>query len=199
MKLKLLFLSAFSMAAFAANANKLTITVQDFKFTPADATIALGDTVLFTWLNGAHTTTSKIIPAGAASWDHAMTSSSTSFQYVPTVAGVYNYVCLPHESMGHIGKFTVTSGTGISDYEFGNVALDVYPNPASSVLNIIFKENKKAFTVAVTDITGRTVIASRTAGAAGISLDIAQLPEGMYITRIEQEGKTLLRKFTVAR
>lgn len=199
MKLKLLFLSAFSVAALAANANKLTITVQDFKFTPADATIALGDTVLFTWLNGAHTTTSKVIPAGAAAWDHAMTSTSTSFQYVPTVAGVYNYVCLPHESMGHIGKFTVTSGTGISDYEFGKVALDVYPNPASSVLNITFKDSKKAFTVAVTDISGRTVIAPRTTAAAGISLDIAQLPEGMYITRIEQDGKILLRKFTVAR
>lgn len=199
MKLKLLFFSAFSMMALAAGATKLTITVQDFKFTPADATIALGDTVLFTWINGSHTTTSKVIPGGAASWDHPMNSGSTSFQYVPTVAGVYNYVCTPHESMGHVGKFTVTSGTGVSNYELGKVAVDVFPNPAFDKLNINFKETKKAFTVAVTDIAGRTVIATRTAGAAGISLDISQLTEGMYITRIEQDGKTLLRKFTVAR
>ncbi len=199
MKLKLLLLSAFSMIAVAASANKLTITVQDFKFTPADATIALGDTVLFTWINGSHTTTSRTIPAGAAAWDHPMTAASTSFQYVSTVAGVYNYVCVPHESMGHVGKFTVTGGTGISDYDLGKTALDVFPNPASSKLSIVFKESKKAFTVAVTDITGRMVIAPRTVNAAGTTLDISHLPEGMYITRIEQEGKTLLRKFTVAR
>jgi plastocyanin len=199
MKLKLLFLSAFSMMALAASATKLTITVQDFKFTPADASINLGDTVLFTWINGSHTTTSRTIPSGAAAWDHPMNNGSTSFQYVPTVAGVYNYVCVPHESMGHIGKFTVNGGTNISNYELGKVALDVYPNPAATKLNIIFKETKKAFTVAVTDITGKIVIASRAAGAEGISLDISQLSEGMYITRIEQDGKTLLRKFTVAR
>ncbi len=199
MKLKLLFLSAFSMIALAAGATKVTITVEDFKFTPANTTIALGDTVLFSWVNGSHTTTSRVIPAGAIPWDRPMNSGSTTFQYVPAVAGVYNYVCVPHESMGHKGTFTVTGGTGVKDYELGRIALDVYPNPASSKLNIVFKETKKAFTVAVTDMSGRTVIAPQAAGAAGFSLDISQLSEGMYITRIEQDGKTLLRKFTVAR
>lgn len=199
MKLKLLLLSAASVMAIGANANKLTITVEDFKFTPADASIALGDTVVFSWINGSHTTTSRTIPTGAAAWDHPMNAANTTFQYVPTVAGVYNYVCVPHESMGHIGKFTVTGGTAIKDYELGKVAVDVFPNPASTKLSIVFKETKKAFAVAVTDITGRTVIASRNAGAEGITLDISRLPEGMYITRIEQDGKTLLRKFTVAR
>ncbi len=63
------------------------VTVQDHVFTPSSFTINLGDSVRFTWINGSHTTTSLIIPAGAATWDHPINSSSKSFIYVPSKTG----------------------------------------------------------------------------------------------------------------
>lgn len=94
---------------FVINAYSFTqiVTVQNHVFTPSSFTINLGDTVRFTWLDGSHTTTSLTIPAGAVSWDHPMNSSSTSFTYIPSKTGVYNYKCIPHFSMGMKGNFTV--------------------------------------------------------------------------------------------
>ena len=83
------------------------VTVQDHIFTPATFTINLGDTVKWTWLNGSHTTTSLTIPAGATAWDHPINSTSTSFTYIPSKLGVYNYKCTPHFAMGMQGNFTV--------------------------------------------------------------------------------------------
>ncbi len=72
-------------------------------------TLSLGDTVVWIWDNGLHTTTSTTIPAGATPWDEVISSSSPSYMYVPTVPGIYNYKCIPHESMGMTGSFTVCS------------------------------------------------------------------------------------------
>ncbi|MEP6684001.1 MAG: T9SS type A sorting domain-containing protein [Parafilimonas sp.] len=83
------------------------VTVQNHVFTPSNFTINLGDTIKWTWLNGSHTTTSLTIPAGAATWDHPINSSSTSFTYVPSKPGAYNYKCTPHFAMGMQGSFTV--------------------------------------------------------------------------------------------
>lgn len=201
MKLKLLFASALSLALFAhAHATTQTITVQDFKFTPNDVTIALGDTVKYVWLNGNHTTTSTTIPSGAATWDHPMTSSSTTFIYVPTVLGVYNYRCTPHESMGHIGKFTVVSTLGVSDYEVSRSMFNIYPNPAQSEINIAFSNNStKISGINVVSITGKTVIESADLNNTKKTLDVSALANGMYFVRVIRDGKTYVRQFTIAR
>lgn len=94
---------------FALNGYSFTqnVTVQSNVFTPSAFTINLGDTVRFTWVSGTHTTTSLTIPTGAASWDHPINSSSTSFVYVPSKTGTYNYKCTFHFAMGMKGNFTV--------------------------------------------------------------------------------------------
>jgi len=83
------------------------VTVQFPSFSPSSFTINLGDSVKWVWLSGSHTTTSVTIPAGAGTWDHAMTSTSTTFIYVPTKLGTYNYKCTPHAAMGMVASFTV--------------------------------------------------------------------------------------------
>ena len=37
--------------------------------------------------------------------------ADTFFQYIPQVAGLYEYVCTPHIPNGMIGEFTVIDGT----------------------------------------------------------------------------------------
>jgi plastocyanin len=100
----------FVLAGSQAFAVKHVISVGNYYFNPSSlSNVNLGDTIHWNWVNGSHTTTSSSIPAGAASWDHPLNSSSTSFEYIPTVSGTYNYVCTPHAGMGMVGSFTVAA------------------------------------------------------------------------------------------
>jgi len=59
-----------------------------------------------------HTITSNNIPTGAVPFDQVwQMPADTFFQYIPQVAGLYEYVCTPHIPNGMIGEFTVTIGS----------------------------------------------------------------------------------------
>ncbi|MBT4217184.1 MAG: hypothetical protein HOE25_01295, partial [Flavobacteriales bacterium] len=88
-----------------------------YEFVPASITIQLGDTLEWEPFAGLlpmmlHTITSDNIPVGAAAFDQVwQIPADTFFQYIPQVAGLYEYVCTPHIPNGMIGEFTVIDGT----------------------------------------------------------------------------------------
>lgn len=98
-----------------SNAAVMLVEVEDFEFDPQLFTVNVGDTIMWVWDEGFHTTTSGAIPVGATPWDQQISSSSPVFIYVPTVPGTYPYDCTFHAAMGMIGSFTVTGTTGIND------------------------------------------------------------------------------------
>src|SRR5689334_21462941 len=79
-----------------ANATTWTVSVQNFSFTGNPTTVAVGDTIIWNWVNGTHNTTSTSVPSGAATWAAPITVSNTSFMYVVNTPGVYEYVCTFH-------------------------------------------------------------------------------------------------------
>ena len=92
------------LAGLCSQATVHLITVADFQFNSASENAIIGDTITWTWVSGSHTTTcdpainsSTSLPAGAAVWNSNISSASPSFSYVLTVAGTYNYLCLPHQ------------------------------------------------------------------------------------------------------
>ena len=94
-----------------------------YQFVPAIITIQLGDTIQWEPYFGLlpmmlHTITSDNIPNGAVTFDQVwQMPADTFFQYIPQVAGLYEYVCTPHIPNGMIGEFTVISGTtAIKEY-----------------------------------------------------------------------------------
>jgi hypothetical protein len=120
---------------FMSFASRYTILVDDFSFSPSSiSTVKVGDTITWSWVGGSHTTTSMTIPSGAASWDHPLNATSTSFSYIPTLLGTYNYKCTPHFSMGMIGSFVV-SPLGTPDLP-PLVDILIYPNPFVDNLRI---------------------------------------------------------------
>ncbi len=85
-------------AAFASAAT-INVTVGDFYFEPASFDAAVGDTVVWTLDSAAvatHTTTSTLVPAGAATWDHTFSGAGDTFSYGITANGVYEYHCSFH-------------------------------------------------------------------------------------------------------
>lgn len=79
----------------------INVIVKDYAFVPATINVIPGDTVIWTWQQGMHTTTSISVPAGAAGWDAPIDDNSSSnhtFKYVIPVSGNYNYDCTIHGS-----------------------------------------------------------------------------------------------------
>lgn len=111
-------ISSANMTAYHYNpapaTTKWIVNVQNFSFSPNSLpSVQLGDTIRWVWINGSHTTTNLIIPPLAATWDHVINVSNQSFEYVPTVAGVYNYKCTPHFP-NMVGSFTVSEPAGFA-------------------------------------------------------------------------------------
>lgn len=97
MKLKfILFLFVLTFKMGIVKANQWNVSVTSFQFTPANINVMVGDTVIWTWGSGTHTTTSTSVPLGADSWDSPMDISNRTFQYVVTIEGSYNYWCSIH-------------------------------------------------------------------------------------------------------
>jgi len=92
----------------------------EMRFVPEHATIAPGDTVL--WRNDGkmpHTTTDKpgtaaidehnVLPAGASTWDSGLLDPGAEYRVVLTQPGEYAYLCFLHETLGMVGRITVSS------------------------------------------------------------------------------------------
>jgi plastocyanin len=87
---------------------------------PNNIVVQLGDTIQWTSLDPptmSHTITSNNIPTGAVPFDQIwQMPADTFFQYIPQVAGLYQYVCTPHIPNGMIGEFTVINGSNTQTY-----------------------------------------------------------------------------------
>ncbi len=112
MKKNVLIISLLLLACFSSRATTHIITTQNFSFSPPSINVTLGDTVKWIWVSGTHTTSSMTVPAGAAAWNAPLNNTTTSFTYVPTVTGTYNYVCNFHPTM--MGMFTVAGCPPVS-------------------------------------------------------------------------------------
>ena len=120
--MKKLLIILFIISSFNSKGTIHTIGVWGgyYEFVPASITIQLGDTLQWEPYFGLlpmmlHTITSNNIPAGAVSFDQVwQMPADTFFQYIPQVAGLYQYVCTPHIPNGMIGEFTVINGSNLN-------------------------------------------------------------------------------------
>ena len=141
-KLLLTFGIALYFAKSFATIHTFQVWDGYFKFIQSSETIYLGDTIQ--WLpvgggapNMSHTITSESIPEGALEFDVPWEApADTFFQYIPEVAGTYDYVCTPHKtSHNMVGSFVVESVLGTIDLAIEEKAL-IHPNPAQIEINI---------------------------------------------------------------
>jgi plastocyanin len=100
--------TGFILFAVNSFAVKRIVSVSNFLFSPASVSANVGDTMRWVWVAGFHTTTSTIVPPGAATWDSPVTSSNQTFEYKITVAGSYTYFCKVH-GLGMSGTITVAA------------------------------------------------------------------------------------------
>jgi plastocyanin len=155
-------------------------------------TIQLGDTVQFLPLDPPtmmHTITSTNIPAGAASFDVMwQLPADTFFQYVPTVAGVYNFECTPHASIGMTGAFTVNpANVGLTAFQQAQDFL-FFPNPTENLVNLRVNEQRIGSSISVYDYSGKVVLQNKINNADS-RLSIENLSPGLYFLAFDNSGQ----------
>ena len=87
-------------------------------FTPADLTIDVGDTVIWTWAGGLHNVVSG---TGAVCSNEGLSfcsgaatlTSGTTFSHTFTTAGDYPYVCVIHLAFGMVGVVRVVGAVAV--------------------------------------------------------------------------------------
>ena len=151
------------------------------QFVPTEMTIQLGDTIQWLPLDAPtmmHTVTSTDIPAGAETFDQVWQApADTFFQYVPQFAGVYHYVCVPHEiSFNMIGSFTVEGTNAIKENSLSSFILS--PNPATNYLS--FGEENVGLPFKIYGLDGKEYLS----GYTEKEIDISSLQNEVYLIQI---------------
>ncbi len=180
---KIYTLISFSLFAFLGNATVHTITVSSNQFTPATTNAVCGDTIMWVWSSGSHTTTSTTIPSCATAWDNPINSTSLTYTIVVPCAGTYNYKCTPHTSqVGSIVVTCVAGATSISNNYFSAA----YPNPFASKLTIEFSN---ADLISLYNIVGekiKTITVQH--GQTKAEINSSDLTNGIYFYCVIKEG-----------
>ena len=156
-----------------------------FQFLPANVTMDLGDTIEWRKLDDptmTHTITSATIPNGAAAFDQVwQMPADTFFQYIPTIAGTYDYVCTPHVSMDMVGQFVVNDTLSVN--ELNQNAITLFPNPSADV--IVVEGVDPNTTYDIRSIDGALV----GEGILNKHIDISSLETGTYVLLIADRNK----------
>jgi len=200
MKKIYILLVIFAMSFSLANGVVVRVTVGNDVFTPSGFTASLGDTVTWIWQAGTHTTTSTMVPDGAASWNAPIDENNTSFSYVIMEDGTYNYQCNFHVQFGMTGRFTAIVPTGIIENE-NNFFLHVHLN-SSDELKVEYNTPKNGMlNLRVYNIIGKEmkelVSSLQSAGLHESSYDLSGLAKGIYLVKLSVGEMDLVKKIIV--
>ena len=111
---------------------------------------------------------------------------------IKKIFGNTNYTnpCLG-ASYGQAEDYTITVTAALDMADFNKVQIQVYPNPATDVLNIV--SSTIVNTVQVFDITGK-LVGSHIVNAAESTVNISNLAPGMYLITIQTDEGSQSKK-----
>jgi plastocyanin len=195
--LSILLLIALTFSS-QTHATVFPVTVANFQFTPALVNASVGDTIVWSWVSGTHTTTSTSVPSGAMMWNNDINSTSPVFAYIVTEVGTYTYKCNIHSSMQ--GQIVVTS-TGISNPPAFSTAFNVYSVNSDSY-NISYSLQRSAkVDVAVFDVTGKKVLNLESsvlpAGDYNAIYAVNELQKGIYFVQLLIDNQRLTKRIII--
>lgn len=175
------------------------ITVQGTSFSPSVLAVEVGDSVIWQWVSGFHTTTSTSVPVGAASWDHPLTTAGDMYGYKVTVAGSYLYQCDVH-GPNMSGRLDATNPNGIQSPLLHTEFLISLIRP--SVYNFSFALNKNSFVkFTMFDLTGKLVRILQAeelkAGDYDRTFYFNDLQSGIYIVEMLAGNQRITKRIIV--
>jgi plastocyanin len=207
-------LSIVVLLSSTAGAVVQQINVANFMFTPRHATITLGDTLRWVWVNGMHTATSGDTATCTADgiFSGPLDTAHHTFQFVLAQTGDFPYFCMFHCSAGMHGLITVQDPAAAPDTRPSDAErsprLRISPNPFFTRAGIELRlARAEPVRVEIHDVAGRTVatLADRDFGAGtstltwdGKSNAGADAAGGIYYaTAVTESGRETARLILV--
>jgi len=203
--MKRIILPVLLVASFQAAVSQTThtITTPGFFFTPTPLTVSVGDQVTFN-VSSIHTATqvakaswqaNSVVPL-TSGFDFNASSSNKTIT-VTTTDTIY-YMCKPHGSGGMKGMIVVENPLGITKPTIATSAgVKVFPNPAKGAATIQMPQTYVQ-SISVLNAQGNEVKTQAiNASLVSYSLNIDQLPTGIYQLIIYTGEKKLLSKLVV--
>jgi plastocyanin len=114
------------LAAATASAGTIhNVSISNNMFINSDITIAVGDTVRWTWVNGQHSTTSDT----PGLWDSGLLMNPSTFDHVFGSAGDFRYYCTAHGFPGGIGMSGIVRVQGATPTPTATATATITPTP----------------------------------------------------------------------
>jgi plastocyanin len=180
-------------------AKTYTISNVGYTFSPSTLPINVGDTVVFSLAN-----IHDAVEVNKDVWDAEGNTSNGGFSVgygggtvIFNTAGIFYYVCQPHASLGMRGEIIVNSSTSIN-IDNKPFTPNIYPNPASDVINADLKNFNGDVRINIYDITGKLVLNNELKVSDQISLqqiDISKLNAGKYLIQFISNQRTSTLSF----
>ncbi|MDT0294560.1 T9SS type A sorting domain-containing protein [Mesonia ostreae] len=132
-----------------------------------------------------------------ALWDFGDGSTSTAENPVHTYTAIGEYtVSLTTTKCGKTDTKTkniTIANLSLEKNEIQEVHL--YPNPASTFISLLWKENQQAVKISIVDLNGKTIMHQTVNVSAEAQLDISTLTSGIYFIRMTTNTGSYTFKF----
>ena len=115
-------------------------------------------------------------------------------------ANMHAVAVLIDQATGEIVNAAQGSLSGASLGEMETIAMEVYPNPATDVVNVKFEGQGGDYQIVITDLAGRQVAATSLVNANGVqavALPVSELGAGNYLVTIAKEGASFTQNLIV--
>ena len=193
MKTKLLLLTFLGF--FAANAQKTYDLDWEMGVgSHLDLTIDQGDTVTWTWTDNApHTVENETGNSVETFNSGTITGKGATYSHTFNVVGDNRYLCGIHGAASMSGTITVNQILGVDDNHLNTMA--IYPNPASSTINLVLAKNMQKGQITVFNILGTRIYSQEFASNENISIDISNWSSGSYFLKVVSGENSQTERF----
>ena len=188
MKYKLLLILLFTNLIYSQTTHQLNWNMSS---TNQQITIAVDDTVTWTWGSGTHNLRST---GGVEMFDSGYYGPGYQFSHTFTIPGVTTYICDPHPNSMY-GTITVTATASLGEQDVFN--FNIYTTPASDIINISLDNiTNDQISIEVYDLLGRQNISTISNVTNGkTSLNISGLTRGIYVLKVTKGTMSSVKRF----
>ena len=150
-------------------------------YSPSVVLANIGDTVIWGGDFSFHPLESTSVPSGANTFN---VTSGTSFIYILSVAGDYNFRCSVHLFTGQVKASTGSTGTL---NKTAQSEILIYPTAVHNFLKISLPSSGKSLIADVKNIVGQTVLQIDLSEGSINTLDFSGLYNGIYFVAIRND------------